>query len=56
MKERVSIRRNTSKSFIAVNSEAIGKDGGVVFSIVCAALGGDPLVPARAQSKRARRG
>ena len=55
MKERVSIRRNNQRSFIAVNPEAIGKVGGAVFSIVCAALGGDPLTPARAPSRRTRR-
>jgi hypothetical protein len=57
MKDRVSIRRMTRTGFLAVNREAIGKERGVVYSIVSMALAGMPT-PAREpeRPRRERRG
>jgi len=57
MKERVSIRRTTQRGFLAINREAIGKDRGVVFSIISAALREEPphAVPARFARQRPHR-
>ncbi len=38
MKERVSIQRTAQTGYLAINREAIGKERGVVFSIISAVL------------------
>jgi hypothetical protein len=57
MKERVSIRRTAPRGFLAMNREAMGKDRGVVFSMVTAALREEPAhgVPARFSRQRPHR-